>query len=154
MKMVLEDELQALLLLSSLPNSLETLIISLSNCAPNGVVTMSQATNSLLNEKTRRKSMGSSFSEALVIERQRRNKSRKPEYLDKSKGRSKLRKRITCYHYGKPRHIKRNYWNLKSENDEKKKKTRKSLQLLLVMMLLSFHVVKGHVLISQVMQIG
>ncbi|KAA8524670.1 hypothetical protein F0562_011093 [Nyssa sinensis] len=34
MKMVIEDELQALLLLSSLPNSWETLVVTMSNSAP------------------------------------------------------------------------------------------------------------------------
>ncbi|KAF8413693.1 hypothetical protein HHK36_001685 [Tetracentron sinense] len=42
MEMVLDDELQALLLLSSLPDSWETLVVSLSNSAPDGIVTMSQ----------------------------------------------------------------------------------------------------------------
>ena len=37
-KLVIVDELQVLLLLSSLPNSWETLIVSLSNFAPNGVL--------------------------------------------------------------------------------------------------------------------
>lgn len=40
MKMVLEDELRALLLLSSFPDSWETLVVSLSDCALDGVVTM------------------------------------------------------------------------------------------------------------------
>ncbi|KAL9260610.1 Retrovirus-related Pol polyprotein from transposon TNT 1-94-like protein [Drosera capensis] len=38
MKMTLEDELQALLLLGSLPDSWETLVVTISNAAPNGVV--------------------------------------------------------------------------------------------------------------------
>lgn len=40
MKLVLEDELQALLLLSSLPDSWETLVVSLSNSTPEGKFTM------------------------------------------------------------------------------------------------------------------
>ncbi|BBH02116.1 hypothetical protein Prudu_012586 [Prunus dulcis] len=36
MKMVLDDELQALVLLSSLPDSWDTLVVSLSNSAPQG----------------------------------------------------------------------------------------------------------------------
>ena len=55
MKMLMEDELQAHLLLSSLLDSWETLVVSLSNSAPDGVITMSQATSSLLNEDKRRK---------------------------------------------------------------------------------------------------
>jgi len=48
MKMTLDDEQQALLLLSSLQNSWETRVVSLSNSAPNDIVTMSQVTGSLL----------------------------------------------------------------------------------------------------------
>jgi gag-polypeptide of LTR copia-type len=40
MKMVLDEELQDLILLSSLPDSWEILVMSLSNSAPNGVVTL------------------------------------------------------------------------------------------------------------------
>ena len=40
MNINLEDELQALFLFSSFPESWETLVVSLSNFAPNGVVSM------------------------------------------------------------------------------------------------------------------
>ena len=62
----MKDELQALLLLSSLPDSWETLVVSLSNSAPDGVITMSQATSSLLNEKEIRNGTGESQTDALV----------------------------------------------------------------------------------------
>ena len=81
MKIVFDDELQALMLLSSLPESWETLVVTVSNSAPDGVVTMGQVTSSLLNEETRRKSAGSSHSEAFVV----RGRS-------KTRGRSKDRK--------------------------------------------------------------
>ena len=55
MKITFDHELQALLLLSSLPESWETLMVTVSNSAPDGVVTMSQVTSNLLNEETRRK---------------------------------------------------------------------------------------------------
>lgn len=58
MKMNLHDELQALLLLSSLPDSWETLVISLSNSAPNGNLTMDMVKDNTLNEEARRKEMG------------------------------------------------------------------------------------------------
>lgn len=59
-----------MLLLSSLPNSWETLVVFLSNCVLDEVVTMSQVTSCMLNDETRRKSMNSLHSETLVIERQ------------------------------------------------------------------------------------
>ncbi|KAF8387698.1 hypothetical protein HHK36_026352 [Tetracentron sinense] len=45
MKMVLDDELQALLLLLSLLESWETMVVSFSNLAPDGVVSMSHVTS-------------------------------------------------------------------------------------------------------------
>ena len=58
MKMTLDDELQALLLLSSLPDSWETLVVSLSNSTPDGKLTIANVSSSLLDEETRRKASG------------------------------------------------------------------------------------------------
>jgi hypothetical protein len=55
MKLVLDDEVQALLMLISLPNNWETLVVSLSNLAPNGVMTMVMVKDSMFNEEARRK---------------------------------------------------------------------------------------------------
>ncbi|GFS34358.1 hypothetical protein Acr_00g0033520 [Actinidia rufa] len=64
-----DDEMQALLLLSSLPESWETLVVSLSNSVPNGKLTTSMVMNALFNKEARRREMGStdqSESQALV----------------------------------------------------------------------------------------
>lgn len=53
MKMILDNKLQSLLLLSLLPDSWETSVVSLSNSAPDGIISVSQFTNSLLNEELR-----------------------------------------------------------------------------------------------------
>ncbi|KAA8526119.1 hypothetical protein F0562_007781 [Nyssa sinensis] len=58
MKMVIEDELQALLLLSSLLDSWETLVVTMRNSAPDGKLSMGQVSSSLFNEETRRKLAG------------------------------------------------------------------------------------------------
>ncbi|VFQ89135.1 unnamed protein product [Cuscuta campestris] len=111
MKMKLEDELQALLLLSSLPDSWDTLVVSLSNSAPDGKMTMEMVKASLLNEEARRKESGyPSQAEAnVILESSRgRSKSRNPYYRDKSRGRSKSRKRdFICHYCQKPGHIER-----------------------------------------------
>lgn len=65
-KMTLEDELQALLLLGSLLDSWESLVVTVSNAAPNSVVTMSTVISSLFNKETRRKSTGTNDAHALV----------------------------------------------------------------------------------------
>ena len=115
MKLVLEDEIQALLLLSSLPESWETLVVSVSNSAPNGTLTLAMVKDSLINEEARRKDLGiGSDSRALVTdksERRGRSKHRGNKYdrSEKSKGRSKSRgkKNLKCFYCDKPGHFKR-----------------------------------------------
>ena len=55
MSMSPDDELQALLLLSSLPESWDTLVVLLSNSAPEGKVSINMVTFALLNEEARKK---------------------------------------------------------------------------------------------------
>ncbi|XP_057806204.1 uncharacterized protein LOC131021133, partial [Salvia miltiorrhiza] len=55
MKISLDDEVVALLLLSSLPDSWDTLVVSISNSAPGGALTLQMVKDCLLNEESRRK---------------------------------------------------------------------------------------------------
>ena len=55
MKVNFDDELQALLLMSSLSESWETLVVSLSNSNANGTISLETVRSSLLNEELRRK---------------------------------------------------------------------------------------------------
>ncbi|CAA2968253.1 retrovirus-related Pol poly from transposon TNT 1-94, partial [Olea europaea subsp. europaea] len=66
MKIVLDDEMQALLLLSSLPNSWETLVVSLSNSAPIGVLELTLVKDGLFNEEIRRKDLGSDYAQSIT----------------------------------------------------------------------------------------
>ena len=50
MSMKIDDELQALLLLGSLPDSWETFVVTVSNSAPNGVLSMENIKDNMLNE--------------------------------------------------------------------------------------------------------
>ena len=129
MKITFDDELQALLLLSSLPKSWETLVVTVSNSTLDGVVTMSQVTSSLLNEETRRKSSGSSHSEALVMENRGRgrSKSKAPHNRDKSRGRSSSisKKDVECYYCPKKGHMKRECRKLKFKEQNKEKNSEK-----------------------------
>ena len=119
MKLELDDEVQALLLLSSLPDSWETLVVSLSNSAPNGVITDNMVKDNMFNEKTRRKELSISFNtEALVTERRGRSKSKKPsnDYNhDKSRAKSNSKKGMKCFYCGKSGHIKRECRKFKRE---------------------------------------
>lgn len=67
MKVLLDDELQALLLLSSLFGSLDTLVVSLSNLMPDGKLTVEIVKDNLLNEEARRKEKVESSFEVLCL---------------------------------------------------------------------------------------
>ncbi|KAI5321626.1 hypothetical protein L3X38_030697 [Prunus dulcis] len=132
MKMVLDDELQALVLLSSLPDSWDTLVVSLSNSAPQGVLTLDIVKDSMFNEEARRKEQGViAESEALVSEYRGRTNNRKFHRRDKSKGRSrdgsrgrsKIRKDLECYHCGGIGHMKRECRLFKREQDRGNEKS-------------------------------
>jgi hypothetical protein len=69
MKKNFEDEVQALLLLSSMPDSWNTLVVSVNNSAPNGRLTLEVVKNSMLNEEAIKKEKGdASSSDAYVAE--------------------------------------------------------------------------------------
>jgi hypothetical protein len=69
MKLALDDEVQVLLVLSSLPDSWETLIESFNNSAHNGVIIIGMVKDSLFNEEARKKEQGISFQEIEVRQR-------------------------------------------------------------------------------------
>ncbi|KAE8730015.1 hypothetical protein F3Y22_tig00003041pilonHSYRG00556 [Hibiscus syriacus] len=103
--MKIDDELQALMHLSSLLKSWDTLVVTLSNSAPEGKPTMDTVNDSLLDEEARRMEQGESIHlEANIIENWGRNKTRgrrKNRDLHQYRGRSKSRLKITCYYCGR-----------------------------------------------------
>jgi hypothetical protein len=108
MNLVLDDELQALLLLSSLPDSWETLVVSLSNSTPNGVLQLAMVKDSLFNEETRRKDMAKDDAQALVTENRGRSKGRNSKGSGKSRSQSQTKGKVKCFYCDKEGHIKRN----------------------------------------------
>ena len=67
-EMLLRDETQALLLLNSLPDNWEILVVSLSNLAPEGKLTMSIVKDVMFNKKARRNDISTNQTYALVTE--------------------------------------------------------------------------------------
>ena len=129
MKMVIDDEMQALLLLSSLPDSWETLVVSLSNSAPNGKLTMDTVKDSLFNEEQRRRDtmVISAESQVFVAQSRGKNKGRNSPEDDKSRGRSRDRKEVICFHCQKPGHIRRECRFLKKEQSKEKDEDKDSI---------------------------
>lgn len=119
-----DDEMQALLLLSSLPDSWETLVITLSNSAPEGKVTMSMVKDALFNEEARRKEMGTANtdvdSHVYVAENRGRSSSRSRGKRWNGRGRSKSRDRsFKCYYCDEEGHIQRNCPKYKEDREKR-----------------------------------
>ena len=108
MNLVVDDELQAILLLGSLPDSWETLVVSLSNSTWNGVLQLAMVKDSLFNEETRRKDMGKDNAQALVTENRGKSKGRNSKGRGKSRSQSQIKGKVKCFYYDKEGHIKRN----------------------------------------------
>ena len=73
--MNIDDELQTLILLNSLPESWDTLVVTLGNSALDGKLSMDNITDSMLNEESRRKEKGlSSHSKVNIVENRGRSK--------------------------------------------------------------------------------
>ena len=128
MKVVLDDELQALFLLSSLPDSWETLVVTISNSAPDGVLSLDVIKESMFNEEIRRKEMGVDNSQALVVENRGRSKSRGPRGRGNSRSRYKSsdgKNVTTCHYCNKPGHIKKFCFRLKREQRKKNDNSQK-----------------------------
>ena len=68
MKMNNDDKMQTSFHFSCLPDSWGTLMVTVSNSSPNGVLSMRSVKNSLLNKETRGKEKGEFSSRVLVHE--------------------------------------------------------------------------------------
>ena len=84
-KMNIDDEMQTSLLLSSLPDSWETLVVIVSNSTPHVILIMESVKDSLLNEDDRNKEKGESSFEVLVHEKQEIKTRKTKNAWEKSK---------------------------------------------------------------------
>lgn len=97
-------------MLASLPESWETLKVSLTNTAPGGVVSMDFIKSGILNEEMRRRSQRTSTSQSDVLAAESRGRSKIKKYTNQKPRRSKSSGRyanIKCYNCGENGHIKK-----------------------------------------------
>ena len=98
-------------------------MISLSNAAPDGKLTMNMVTNSLLSKEVRRKSLLISGSHTFMSEEARcRSRNRDTNRRDKSRGRSKSKENLKCYYCDKTDHFKKDCLKLKKDLKNKDNK--------------------------------
>lgn len=131
MKVIRDDELQAFLLLSSLPDSWDTLVVSLNNSAPNAQLTMDMVKDSLLNEEANRKESGTTSADGDALVSGRKDKQGRSQSRDshpnfnkgQSRGKSQSRKDKQCYHCKTFGHLRR-VWAVQ-KGTEKEQRCRK-----------------------------
>ena len=98
-------------------DSWETLVVSLSNSAPNGVLQLAMVKDSLLNEETRRKDMGKDIAHALVMENKERSKSRSYKGQGKFKSQSESKGKFKCFYCDKEGYIKKELQGLEEQTE-------------------------------------
>ena len=120
-KIEFEDEVRALLILCSLPDSWNSFVMAVSNSSSNAVLVFDEVVGTILSEDMRRKSTGECSNATLTIEtRGRSRERRRSKSRSKSQGRSKSRgkTKLECWHCGKKGHIKKDCWNRKGKESE------------------------------------
>ena len=118
-KIDFDDEIRALIVLASLPNSREAMRIAVSNSAGKSKLKYDDIRDLILSEEVRRRDAGSNNAQdqALVMENRGKNRSKglddraKSNDRSQSKGRSQFKEMRECFHCGKNGHIKRNCWH-------------------------------------------
>ncbi|KAK4434907.1 Retrovirus-related Pol polyprotein from transposon TNT 1-94 [Sesamum alatum] len=106
-EMTIDDGLQALLLLSSLPKSWDTLVVTLSNSSPDGQISMDIVCDGLLNEEATRKerrSPGDSKSNVFDTRGRSENRGRNKTRAQ-SREIPKSRSGLVCYYCGATIHV-------------------------------------------------
>ena len=111
-KFPLDDTLQALLLLCTLPHSWENLVVSLSASRREENLSLQVIKTRILNKETRRTRVFCPSQKQMFL--LSRSKHRSPQRIHKSHARSKSRGKITGFHCGKPGHFQKDCRNLRN----------------------------------------
>ncbi|KAF7825202.1 Retrovirus-related Pol polyprotein from transposon TNT 1-94 [Senna tora] len=126
---IVENE-RAELLLQSLPDSYDQLIINITNNNTADHLTFDDVAGAILEEESRRKnkedrSGSSKQAEALTMTRGRSMERDSSGSHGQGRSKSRRRKNVQCYNCGKRGHLKKDCWNIK-KNTEKSPEVKSS----------------------------
>ncbi|KAL2231966.1 UNVERIFIED_CONTAM: Retrovirus-related Pol polyprotein from transposon TNT 1-94 [Sesamum indicum] len=118
MDIVFDDEVKALILLSSLPDSWDVVVTSVSTSSGKEKMKFDNIRDMMLNEETRRKQTGGSSGSALHTKSRGRPDTRgKYRGRSRSRGKNKGKKEMVCWNCEKPGHMKSECWAPKKEKE-------------------------------------
>ncbi|KAH9746316.1 hypothetical protein KPL70_004379 [Citrus sinensis] len=120
----IEENERAELLLQSLPDSYDQLIINLTNNNPMESLVFDDVAASILNEESRRKNKknrqaSSQQAEALSVTRERSAKRGPSGSQNHGRLKSKSKKNVKCYNCGKKGHVKKECWSNQKRREGK-----------------------------------
>ncbi|KAH9715183.1 hypothetical protein KPL71_020951 [Citrus sinensis] len=119
----IEENERAELLLQSLPDSYDQLIINLTNNNPADSLVFDDVAASVLNEESRRKNkenrQASSQAEALSVTRGRSTERGPSGSQNHGRSKSRSKKNVKCYNCGKKGHVKKECWSNQKRKEGK-----------------------------------
>ncbi|KAH9723668.1 hypothetical protein KPL70_007189 [Citrus sinensis] len=120
----IEENERAELLLQSLPDSYDQLIINLTNNNPADSLVFDDVAASVLNEESRRKNKenrqaSSQQAEALSVTRGRSTERGPSGSHNHGRSKSKSKKNVKCYNCGKKGHVKKKCWSNQKRREGK-----------------------------------
>ncbi|KAH9726512.1 hypothetical protein KPL70_008282 [Citrus sinensis] len=120
----IKENERAELLLQSLPDSYDQLIINLTNNNPADSLVFDDVAASVLNEESRRKNKenrqaSSQQAEALSVTRGRTTERDPSGSQNHGRSKSRSKKNVKCYNYGKKGHVKKECWSNQKRREGK-----------------------------------
>jgi transposase InsO family protein len=119
-----DDEIKALLLISSLPESWDVIVTAVSSSRGSEKLKFDEVRDIILSESIRRKEIGESSGNALSMEGRGRSKSKgdhRRRGKSKGRGKSQVRGDISCWNCGEKGHFRSNCPKPRNKKDQKKK---------------------------------
>ena len=123
-KIIFEDNVKAMFLLVTLPDSWDTFRTAISNSVPAGELTSTNVESSLLTEEINQKNnAGSKSSSAMAVRGRSMDRHKSNRGKSRSKSRTGTSKRdVECFYCGKKGHYKKDCYKWKREHGDGKKK--------------------------------
>ena len=118
-----EDEIKALILMSSLPESWDTVVAAVSSSRGSEKLKFDEICDVVLSESIHKREVGDSSGSALSVDRKGRSKTKGQNQHSRSKsknrGKSLNRSNVTCWNCGEKGHFRTNCTKPKKKQNQK-----------------------------------